>query len=188
MNLHQGASISNFAPVALEKSFGSRPAQCLTTGDGSSSCFSLVAQGHFHPVPSKRYAGRVPMPMSARRRNRRRQTLDQVEPSGKVCLHGAIAHGTFGPATAMERGASGRAGGSHGDSGRALKGSTFAAQCTQAAARAPSSAAVRSSRLGPGDTSGLSWHAAREDFGAKAVFDNLIMSWSRAGPRSLPGG
>ncbi|KFB68761.1 MAG: hypothetical protein CAPSK01_001615 [Candidatus Accumulibacter vicinus] len=102
MNLHQGASISNFAPVALEKSFGSRPAQCLTTGDGSSSCFSLVAQGHFHPVPSKRYAGRVPMPMSARRRNRRRQTLDQVEPSGKVCLHGAIAHGTFGPATAME--------------------------------------------------------------------------------------
>jgi len=44
------------------------------------------------------------------------------------------------------------------------------------------------SRLGLEHTSGLSWHAAHQDFGAKAVFDNLIMSWSRAGPRSLPGG
>ena len=26
---------------------------------------------------------------------------------------------------------------------------------------------------GHGGTSGLSWHAARQDFGAKAVFDNL---------------
>ena len=45
----------------------------------------------------------------------------QFEPGGEVHLHGAIEHGTFGPATAIDGSASGRAGGSHGDSGRALE-------------------------------------------------------------------
>ena len=42
----------------------------------------------------------------------------EFEPGGEVRLHGAIEHGTFGPATAIDGSARGRAGGRHGNSGR----------------------------------------------------------------------
>jgi len=41
----------------------------------------------------------------------------EFEPGGEGRLHGAIEHGAFGPATAINGRASGRAAGSHGDSG-----------------------------------------------------------------------
>ena len=45
----------------------------------------------------------------------------EFEPGGEVRLHGAIEHGMLGPATAIDGSARGRAGGRHGDSGRAIE-------------------------------------------------------------------
>jgi hypothetical protein len=45
----------------------------------------------------------------------------EFELGGEVRLHGAMAHGALGPATAMDGSASRRAGGGHGDSGRAIE-------------------------------------------------------------------
>jgi hypothetical protein len=42
----------------------------------------------------------------------------EFEPGGEVRLHGAIEHGTFGPATAIDGSASRSTGGRHGNSGR----------------------------------------------------------------------
>ncbi len=42
----------------------------------------------------------------------------EFEPGGEVRLHGAIEHGMFGPATAIDSSANGRAGGRQGNSGR----------------------------------------------------------------------
>lgn len=45
----------------------------------------------------------------------------EFEPGGEVRLHGAIEHGAFGPATAIDGRASKRTGGRHGDTGRAIE-------------------------------------------------------------------
>ena len=45
----------------------------------------------------------------------------EFEPSGEVRLHGAIEHGTFGPATAIDGSASRSTGGRHGDTSRAIE-------------------------------------------------------------------
>ncbi len=44
----------------------------------------------------------------------------EIEPGGEVRLHGAIEHVAFGPATAIDSSAGGRAGGRHKDTGRAI--------------------------------------------------------------------
>jgi hypothetical protein len=45
----------------------------------------------------------------------------EFEPGGEVRLHGAIEHGTFGPATAIDGSASRSTGGRHGDTSRAIE-------------------------------------------------------------------
>ena len=45
----------------------------------------------------------------------------EFEPGGEVGLHGAIEHGTFGPATAIDGSASRSTGGRHGDTSRAIE-------------------------------------------------------------------
>ena len=49
------------------------------------------------------------------------EVAGEFEPRGEVRLYGAIERGTFGPATAIGSSASGRAGGRHGDTGRAIE-------------------------------------------------------------------
>ena len=62
------------------------------------------------------------LPLDIRRTGSALPTVEgEFEPGGEVRLHGAIEHGAFGPATAIDSRASGRAGGRHGDSGRALE-------------------------------------------------------------------
>jgi hypothetical protein len=46
----------------------------------------------------------------------------EFEPGGEVRLHGAIEHGTFGPATAIDGSASRSTGGRHGNTGREVLG------------------------------------------------------------------
>ena len=44
----------------------------------------------------------------------------ELEPGGQVRLHGAIEHGVFGPAAAIDGRAGRRTGGRHGETGRAI--------------------------------------------------------------------
>jgi hypothetical protein len=51
----------------------------------------------------------------------------EFEPGGEVRLHGAIEHGTLGPATAIDGSASRGTGGRHGDTGQAIEAITVRA-------------------------------------------------------------
>ena len=62
------------------------------------------------------------LPLDIRRTGSALPTVEgEFEPGGEVRLHGAIEHGTFGPATAIDGSARGRAGGRHGNSGRVFE-------------------------------------------------------------------
>ena len=61
----------------------------------------------------------VELPLDIRRTHSALPTVTaEFEPSGEVRLHGAIEHGAFGPATAIDGSASRSTGGRHGNSGR----------------------------------------------------------------------